>query len=117
MGKHAFVDEFLKGENVRATVFSSSLGSLKDLPIPNVLYTYDTLDGTTILLERNNTIYMGDMMEGSLANPLQSEENGIHIFIHTKNSFPDDSGSQNIPLPDGTLIPILYCGVPPYIPV
>ena len=59
MGKHAFVDEFVEGENVRATVFSSSLGSLKALPIPNVLYTYDTLDGTTILLERNNTIYMG----------------------------------------------------------
>ena len=99
------------------TGFSSSMDSLKDLHIANDLYAYNTLDGTNILLDHNNTIYMGDMMEFYLTNPLQSEENGIHIFIHTKNSFPDDSGSQNIPLPDCTLIPILYCGVPPYIPV
>ena len=39
------------------------MGFLKDLNVSNVLYAYDTLYGTTIILEHNNTIYMGDMME------------------------------------------------------
>ena len=62
-----------------ATGFSSSMGYLKNLTIANLLYEYDTLYGTTILLEHNITIYMGDIMEYFLANPLKSEDNGIHI--------------------------------------
>ena len=40
------------------TWFSSSMDSLKDLHIANDLYAYNTLDGTNILLDHNNTIYM-----------------------------------------------------------
>ena len=40
----------------------SSLGSLKCIHISNVLYKYYTLDVTNIILENNNTIYMGDKM-------------------------------------------------------
>ena len=38
------------------TWLSSYMGYLKDQPIENLLYTYDTSDGTTIVLEHNNTI-------------------------------------------------------------
>ena len=55
------------------TWFSSSMDSLKDLHIANDLYAYNTLDGTNILLDHNNTIYMGDVVEDFLANTLHSE--------------------------------------------
>ena len=99
------------------TGFYSYLVSFKELPISNVLYAYYTLDGTTIILDHNNAMYMGDMMEYPLANTLQRDDNGIQIDIHTNKYYPDDSGAQNVSLPDVTIIPILYDGVLPYIPV
>ena len=65
------------------------------------------MDRTTIILDHNNTIYMGDITEGSLENPLQSEENGIHIEICPKKYYPNDSGFQTVTPPDGTIITIL----------
>ena len=50
---------------------------------------------------------MGDMMEYFLENTLQ----------HDDKYYPDGSGAQNVSLPDVTIIPILYDGVLPYIPV
>ena len=37
-----------------------------------------------ILLEQNNTIYMGDGMIGSLASTIQCEDNYMGIDLHTK---------------------------------
>ena len=54
-GKHAYVDSFVMGKSVTVTGFSSMLGSMKNLPVANVLYAYDTKYGTTLLLEHNNT--------------------------------------------------------------
>ena len=102
---------------VTYTGFYSSMGLFKDRNIANVLYVYDTSYGTNILLDHNNIIYMEDMMEYSLANPLLSEYNGIHIDIRLKNDYPNDSSSHKVPLSDVTIIPILYDGVLPYIPV
>ena len=45
-----------------ATGFSSYIGSVKDIPIVNLLDTFDTLDVTTIILYHNNTIYIRDIM-------------------------------------------------------
>ena len=56
------MNEFVEGETVTATGFSWYLGYIKDLPISNLLYAYDTFYDTTILVYHNNTIYMGDMM-------------------------------------------------------
>ena len=100
-----------------ATELYSYMGSLKDPPIANELYIYDKQDGITILIEHNNTIYMGDIMEYYLANNLQSDDSGIHIDIFTKKYYPDGSGSQIVTLPYSTIIIILYYGVLPYIPV
>ena len=58
-GKHAFVEEFIEGKTVTASGFTASLGSLKNLPLANVLYAYDGKDGKVTLIECNNAIYMG----------------------------------------------------------
>ena len=60
---------------------------------------------------------MGDMIEDSLETPLQSGENGIHIDTRTKKYYPDESDTYTVTPPDGKIIPILYDGVLPYIPV
>ena len=62
-GRHAYVDEFIIGSTVTAAGFADSLGKLSDLPLANVLYAYDRPDDSTILLEHNNVIYLGDDME------------------------------------------------------
>ena len=98
------------------TRFSSKMGSLKYLPLSNVLYAYGKFDGTTILIQHNNTIYIKDMMEYLLENTLQSDDNGIYVDIRPRNYYPGDSGSQTVTLPYGTTIPILYDVVLPYIP-
>ena len=86
-------------------------------PLRTYLLPMYPLYGTTTPLEHNNTIYMGDMMENSLANPLQSDNNGIQINIRSNKYYGDSSGAHTITLPYGTIIPILYDGVLPYISV
>ena len=78
-GKHSYVQEFIDGKTVTASGFTSSLGSLTNLPIANVIYAYDDPGGYVLLLECNNAIYLGDKMEDSLLNPIQGEENGVRI--------------------------------------
>ena len=59
-GKHAFVDSFVEGRSVNASGFTHALGSIKNLPIANVIYAYDCSDGTTVMIlniyEGNNKI-------------------------------------------------------------
>ena len=117
-GKHAFVESFVEGRTVNATGFTSSLGTMKDLPIANVLYAYDTNDGNTIILENHNTIYLGENMDDSLLNPIQSEENDVRIDLRPKRFYPHDTNDcQSILFPDGTKIPLEFDGVLPFIPV
>lgn len=116
-GKHAYVDEFIVGKSVTATGFTASLGSVQNLPMANVLYAYDTLQGATILLQHNNTIYLGKEMNDSLANPIQAEEEGVRIDLRPKRYYKDDVNAQSITLANGVNIPVLYDGVLPYIPV
>jgi len=115
-GKHAYVEEFVEGRTVTATGFSSSLGSIKDLPIAHVLYAYDAADGETLILEHNNTVYLGDNLVDSLANPIQSEDNDVRVDIRPKVIY-NEARSQSVSFPDGTIIPIMYEGVLPYIPI
>ena len=116
-GRHAFVEEFIEGKLVTATGFSSSLGSMKNLPMANVLYAYDKSDGRTIILEHNNTIYLGGDMDDSLANPIQSEEVGIRIDLRPKKYHTQATEAQTITLVSGEVIPIQYDGVLPFIPI
>ena len=70
-GKHAYVEESLIGKTVTAMGFSSSLAKLENLAYAHVLYAYDPEDGSALLLEHNNTIYLGDAIQDSLSNPIQ----------------------------------------------
>ena len=92
-------------------------GSIKNLPIANVLYAYDNPRGFVILLECNNAIYLGDKMNDSLLNPIQSEENGVKIDIRPRLYYPDTTSAQSMVFPDGTRLNIVYDGVLPYLPV
>ena len=58
-GKHALAEDFMVDKTVTVTGFTSSLGALKDIHTVNFLYTYDTTDGKTLLMEHNNTIFIG----------------------------------------------------------
>ena len=102
---------------VTATGFSLDLGSLPNLPVSNVLYDYDTADGDTIILESNNSIYLGDQMQDSLMNPIQAEENGTKIDLRPSRYYPNDWSAQKMTFDDGTVIPIQYDGVLPYLPI
>ena len=116
-GKHAFVEEFVEGKTVTATGFTASLGSVSNLPIVNAVYAYDSAEGEVLLLECNNSIYLGDKMDDSLINPVQAEEAGIHIDLRPSRYYPSNIGCQTISFPDGTILPILFDGVLPYLPV
>ena len=56
-------------------------------------------------------------MDDSLANPIQSEEIGIHIDLRPRLYYPNEEKSQSIQLDDNILLPILYDGVLSYLPV
>ena len=78
-GKHAYVEAFVEGHLVTATGFSSNLGQLDNLEIAHVLYTHNMPDGRVVLLENNNTIYLGNYMNDSLINLIQCEDNRVHV--------------------------------------
>ena len=116
-GKHAYVEESLIGKTVTAMAFSSSLGKLENMAYAHVLYAYDHEDRSVLLLEHNNTIYLGDAMQDSLSYPVQSEEISIRMDLHPRYYYDDDCQAQTITFPNGTVLLILYEGVLPYIPV
>ena len=117
-GKHAYVESFIEGKTINASGFTSSLGTMKNLPIANVIYAYDTNEGETLLLENNHTIYLGNDMQDSLINPIQVEENNIHVDTRNKRFYPNEIDTcQTISFPDGTIIPVEYDGVLPFIPI
>ena len=116
-GRHAHVEEFVLGKTVIATGFSSSQGKLDDLPFSYFLYAYDHVERSVILIEHNHTIYMGDNMDDSLSNPIQSEEAGVGVDLRPKYYYKDENHAQTITFPDDTIIPILYDGSLPFIPV
>ena len=117
-GRHAYIESFIEGKSVNAVGFSSSLGSLKNLPIVNAVYAYDYNDGHTILLENFNAIYIGDDMEDSLVNPVQCEDNNVHVDLRPQCFYPHlGSNCQKITFEGGETIPLEFDGVLPCIRV
>ena len=47
VGRHVHVEEFVLGQTVTATGFSSSLGKLGNLTFTHVLYAYDHAEGVS----------------------------------------------------------------------
>ena len=66
-----------------------------------------------VLLELNNTIYMGDYMIYSLYNSIQREDNDLRIDLRPKVYDKNNNNSQLITFPYGTSIPVDYNGVLP----
>ena len=107
----------MEGKIVNATGFTPSLGSMNGLPIAHVVYAHDALDGSVLLLECNNAIYLGENMEDSLINPIQCEENGVRVDVRPRVYYPSSSTAQSLVFDDGTILGIIYDGVLPYVPV
>ena len=117
-GKHAHVLEFVEGRTVTAHGFASSLTPIANLSIANVAYAYDTADGETFLFIVNNSIYLGDLMEDGLLNPIQCMENNIRIDIRPRRFCPDDASAQTFSVPSlDMILPITYDGVLPFLSV
>ena len=117
-GRHAYVEAFVEGRMVTATGFSSSLGQLENLHIAHVIYAYDMPNGQVILLENNNTIFMGDNMNDSLIIPVQCKDNNVHVDVRPAKYYPElHNQTQCITFSDGLKIPIEYDGVLPFLSI
>ena len=116
LGKHTYVEEFVECCTITSIGFTSALRYMKYLPIANVLYAYDISYGTTIILEHNNTVYIGNDRVDFLTNPIQSEEYGNRVDLIPRDYYIYQEGFQYIILNDWTMIPILYYGILPDIP-
>ena len=116
-GRHCYVEEFVQGKVVNATGFTSTLGSLNNLPIAHVLYAYDQPDGTTSVIECNNSIYLGEDMVDSLVNPIQCKDNDVCVDLRPRAYYPSASSAQSIMFEDGTSLQLEYDGVLPYLQV
>ena len=117
-GAHAWVIEFVEGTKVSAQGFASSQGPIEDLTVAHVAYAYDTPTGETIILEVNNSLYLGHLMDGSLLNPIQCMEHGIQIDTRPRKFYPQDDGVQSVRIPSlECVIPVDYHGPLPYLPI
>ena len=56
-------------------------------------------------------------MIDSLSNPKQSEEAGVGVDLRPRYYYKGEEHAQIISFPDGAIIPILYDGALPFIPV
>ena len=61
-----------------------------------------------VLFEHNNTIYMGDDMINSLANPIQFEYHDLRIHLHPKLYYPNKNNAQPITFLDKNSILVDY---------
>ena len=64
-----------------------------------------------ILIEHNNTKYMGETMIDSLANPIQCEDNYVRFNLRPKLYYPNNNYAQTFTFPDWNSIPVEYNGV------
>ena len=117
-GRHTHVLEFVEGKYVTARGFASELPEIKNLPIANIVYAYDTPNGETLLLRVNNAIYIGQGMEDSLLQPNQCREHGIEIDTRPKHFCPNNETAETLCCPESDrTIDIKHFGPLPYIPI
>ena len=117
VGRHAFINTFIDGKSVTAQGFASSLPSIKNIPIVNCNFAYDTGDGKTYILELNNALFLGKDMEHSLICPNQCEDNGVRIDLRPVKYYPDCPTASTISAPDDIILPIQHKGPLPFITV
>ena len=113
-GKHAHVIDFIEGKEISAKAWDGH--KTQNLRIANVAYAFDTPDGETIILIFNQSIYGGEIMDDSLANPIQCLQNDVKIDCRPSIFYPDDDDAQTIQF-EGQRISIQYDGPLPYLNV
>ena len=65
------------GSFITAIGFTTDLGSLENLTIEYFLYSYDSENSETIILEANNSTNIFDKMDGPFLNLIQAEGVGV----------------------------------------
>ena len=82
-----------------------------------MVYTFDTVDGKTILLKVNNSIYLGEKMDHSLLCLNQYREEGIKVHTHTKANCNEER-ARSLTTPEANIaIPLLHHEPIPYFHV
>lgn len=119
VGKHAYIESYVEGKTVTANAFSSDLPAIKNLPIVNARYAYDSvINGKTYILCINQAISLGNSMEHALLCPNQCRANGIQIDTRPSVYYPGEPDAQHIIDPlSGERMPIYHFGPMPYINV
>ena len=116
-GRHARVESFIEGKTVTATGFSNSMPAMENLPLANVLYAFNLSHGEVYILQVNNSIYLGDMMEDSLLCPNQCRDRGIEIDTRPK-VYCNKESAQTVSCPEhGIKLNIKHHGPLPFLPV
>ena len=90
-GKYSFVEKFVLGKFINAKRFTMALYSLENLPIANVLYSYDATKCETTILDVKTSILLCDKMEDLLIKSIQSEEVGARVDTRPTRYYTDDS--------------------------
>ena len=112
--KHDSIDLFVEGRSFNLTGLTFTLVYIDNLTIYHVFYEFDKEDGTVVLLENNNTKYMGSNMIDLFVIPIQCEDCDVRIDLYPKLYYPNNNNAQSITFPDGNSIPVEYDGVLTY---
>ena len=64
--------------------------------LTRVIYAYDHQDGTTLLIENNIIIDLGEDMVDILCNSIQSEEAGVRVDLRPGRYYKDDVQLQSL---------------------
>ena len=103
--------------SITASGFYNELPSINNIQIVNMVYTFDTVDGKTILLKVNNSIYLDEKMNHSLLCLNQCREEGIKVHTHTKANCNEER-AQSLTIPEANIaIPLLHHEPIPYFHV
>ena len=72
------------------------MGSIYNLYIDRVFYGFDKEDRTVVLLEHNNTIYLGDNMINTLTNPIICDDDNVRFDLLPKLYYPNNNNAHSI---------------------
>jgi hypothetical protein len=105
------------GQTVKVSGFSTSMDSIKNVPIVKAALAYDDPStGKTLILVLNQTLHFGDHLPHVLLNPNQLRSNGV-----TVNDIPrhlSDKSSHSIKIEDEKVeIPLFLKGIISYFNV
>ena len=118
VGKHAKVMETFSDRTCNVQPFNDTYDSMKNIQTVNAVFSHDTTDGRTFLLEVNQALDFTSSMEHSLLCPNQAWMYGT--IIDETPQFLDLTGKSSHsvkPASSDVNIPLLMKGPISYIPV